>query len=46
LYSHNWRAAGISNVELVERLVSLARERQTEQEAVVTTFSTNYLKQF
>jgi D-alanine-D-alanine ligase len=46
LYAHNWRAAGTSNVELVERLIELAKQRQAEQEAVITTFSTSYLKQF
>jgi hypothetical protein len=33
-------------VELVERLIELAKQRQAEQEAVITTFSTSYLKQF
>ena len=46
LYAHNWRSVGISNVELVEKLVNLALERYTEQQKRETTFSTNFLKQF
>lgn len=46
LYAHNWRSVGISNVELVEKLVNLALERYTEQQQRETTFSTNFLKQF
>lgn len=46
LYAHNWNAAGISNVELVERLLQLARERFRERSALKTSFTTNYLQQF
>jgi D-alanine-D-alanine ligase len=46
LYAHNWRAAGVSSVELVTTLVQLAQERWTAQQSQVTAFSTNYLKQF
>ncbi len=46
LYSHNWNKAGISNVELVNRLVTLAEERWNEKQKLATSFSTNYLKQF
>lgn len=46
LYDHNWRASGISSVELVKRLVEYAEERAREQSSVGTTFSTNFLKQF
>lgn len=46
LYDHNWRAAGVSSVELVQKLVNLADERANEQRSVNTTFSTNFLKQF
>lgn len=46
LYAHNWRAAGISNVELVQRLMALAKERYAERESLATTFNTNYLQQF
>ena len=46
LYAHNWAKAGISNVELVTRLVNLAEERWSERQKLTTSFSTNYLKQF
>jgi D-alanine-D-alanine ligase len=46
LYAHNWRAAGVPNVELVTRLIDLAIERHQAKQKLATTFSTNYLKQF
>lgn len=46
LYAHNWNRAGVSNVELVQKLVGFARERHTTRQALTTTFSTNYLQQF
>lgn len=46
LYSHNWNKAGISNVELVSRLVELAENRWQSRQKLNTSFSTNYLKQF
>lgn len=46
LYAHNWRAKGISNVELVTRLVELAEERHASRRNLSTAFSTNFLKQF
>ena len=46
LYAHNWRAKGISNVELVSRLVDLAEERHAARQNLSTVFSTNFLKQF
>jgi D-alanine-D-alanine ligase len=46
LYAHNWNKAGISNVDLVQKLVGFARERHTHRQALATTFSTNYLQQF
>lgn len=46
LYSHNWRASGISSVELVSRLVELAVEYHAERKQLSTVFSTNYLQQF
>lgn len=46
LYAHNWSAAGISNVELVQKLIGYAKERHRQREALTTTFSTNYLQQF
>jgi D-alanine-D-alanine ligase len=46
LYAHNWRQKGISNVELVTRLVELAEERWRERQNLSTVFTTNFLKQF
>lgn len=46
LYQHNWRAAGVSSVELVQTLVNLAEERWQANQDRNTTFSTNYLQQF
>lgn len=46
LYRHNWQAAGVSAVELVQKLVQLAAERHENKKQLATTFSTNYLKQF
>lgn len=46
LYAHNWRAAGVSSVDLVQKLVELAEERWQQQQGQNTAFSTNYLQQF
>lgn len=46
LYVHNWRQAGISNLELVTRLIELAEERFEKQQKLQKTFTTNFLKQF
>lgn len=46
LYAHNWRTVGISTVDLVDKLVTYALERQAKQAKLNTTFSTNFLKQF
>ena len=46
LYAHNWALAGVSNIQLVTRLVELAQERFAKKRAVTTSFSTNYLQQF
>jgi D-alanine-D-alanine ligase len=46
LYAHNWRASGVSNVDLVSRLVELAEERWSKKQRLTTTFNTNFLKQF
>lgn len=46
LYQHNWNRAGVSNVDLVTRLVDLAIDRHTKLSKLETTFATNFLKQF
>ncbi|MDR0397755.1 MAG: D-alanine--D-alanine ligase [Candidatus Nomurabacteria bacterium] len=46
LYAHNWVKKGISNVELVTRLLELAEEAYEKRQAVKSTFDTSFLKQF
>lgn len=46
LYAHNWNKAGVSNVELVSKLIGYATERHAAKQSLATSFSTNYLKQF
>lgn len=46
LYAHNWNRKGVSNVDLVQRLIGFAKERHTQRQALATSFSTNYLQQF
>lgn len=46
LYEHNWRAAGVSSVELVQDLIRLAEERHQQLQQQNTVFNTNYLQQF
>ena len=36
----------IGSVELVDRLVNMAKERFEKQQKLATTFDTNYLQQF
>lgn len=44
LYAHNWKKVGVSGVELVTRLVSLAEERFKSQQNMVFTFKSDILK--
>ena len=46
LYAHNWRQAGISGVQLVDKLVELAEERFAAKQKIENTFQTSFLKQF
>lgn len=46
LYAHNWKAAGVSNVELVRKLIGFAEERLHHSQQLTTSFNTSYLKQF
>lgn len=46
LYSHNWNKAGVSNVDLVVKLIELALERQQSRDKLATVFDTSYLQQF
>ena len=46
LYAHNWRAAGVAGVELVEKLVTLAEERHGILAKRTRIFSSSFLQQF
>jgi D-alanine-D-alanine ligase len=46
LYAHNWNRAGVSNVELVQKLIELAKERYQQRNLLTRVFNTNYLQQF
>ncbi len=45
LYHHNWKTVGVSNVDLVSRLVALAQERFDAQKNTTYTFHSDVLKQ-
>jgi D-alanine-D-alanine ligase len=45
LQQHLWQASGVSNIELVSKLVSLAEERFVAKAKVTTTFSSSVLTQ-
>jgi D-alanine-D-alanine ligase len=46
LYVHNWAKMGISNVQLVEKLLKYAEQRFEQQSKISTSFETSYLQQF
>jgi len=46
LYAHNWAKAGVSKVELVEKLIGYALKRHTTRQQLATSFDTNFLQQF
>lgn len=46
LYAHNWNKAGVSNVQLVQKLIDYAEARWQDQQKQNTHFTTSYLKQF
>jgi len=43
---HNWKTVGISNIELVEKLIGYANDKFEQKQKLNTTFATNFLKQF
>jgi len=45
LYDHNWRKSGLSDIELVTKLVTLAFDRYTMYKDTVYTFDSKILKQ-
>lgn len=46
LYHHNWKVAGVSNVELVDKLIELAEERSQRQAQTSYNFESRILGQF
>lgn len=46
LYQHNWRQVGVSNLELVEKLVALAEERAAQKAQTQFSFSSDILLQY
>ena len=46
LYAHNWRASGVSSIDLVSRLVELAEDRFARNQKLETVFSSSFLSQF
>lgn len=46
LYAHNWRASGVSSVDLVQSLIRFAVEKHEKKQQSNTVFETNFLKQF
>jgi D-alanine-D-alanine ligase len=46
LYAHNWQKKGMSKVNLVLELVTLAEEKFAQKKKTQTVFTTNYLQQF
>ena len=44
LYQHNWKKSGISNVELVTKLMVLAEERFSSRKEITYTFNSDILK--
>lgn len=46
LYAHNFRASGVSGVELVEELIEFAEQKFASKQSLSTTFDSNFLQQF
>ncbi|MFZ1249363.1 MAG: D-alanine--D-alanine ligase family protein [Candidatus Saccharimonadales bacterium] len=46
LYAHNWAKAGVSKVQLVEKLIEYAEARAKTKRSLKTTFKTSFLTQF
>lgn len=44
LYHHNWKKAGVSNMELIEGLIGFAEERFIEQKNTAFTFTSDILQ--
>ncbi len=46
LYAHNWKKAGVSTVELVEKLIEYGEARHSRDANLSITFDNNFLSQF
>lgn len=46
LYAHNWRAAGVPTVQLVDKLVTFAEERHKHKQELASVFQSSFLRQF
>lgn len=46
LYAHNWRASGVSTMQLVEKLIEFAEQRFASEQKTQTSFASNFLQQF
>ena len=44
LYHHNWKASGVSNIDLVQKLIQLGEERFEKEQRVVRTFKSSLLQ--
>lgn len=44
LYQHNWKKVGVSNVELITKLIVLAEERFAARQDITYTFNSDILK--
>jgi len=44
LYAHNWKKSGITNVELIDRLIKLSFERFKSQSEIIYTFNSTILE--
>lgn len=44
LYQHNWKEVGVSNLDLVEKLIKFAKEKHKERQETNFTFKSNILQ--
>ncbi len=46
LYQHNWKKSGVSNIELVEKLIGFAEKRFENMKSTEVSFDSNILNQY
>ncbi len=44
LYHHNWKASGVSNIDLIQKLINLAEERFESEQKIVRSFKSSLLQ--